>query len=205
MHKNSRVLFSMLLFLCVVLSGCGAKGSKLQAETTTICIDKDGTVTHQIVETFESEYYDVDSLTTMIEEEIKEYNSGKETASVLLDSVLETENDNGTKQVKVVMTYKNAKEYENFNQKTLFYGTISEALELGYDLDVSLVDLNDETKRIGKSEIEAMKESYLVICEEDVPISLEKKIVYMSNNRKIENKYLAGNSSTMENTYIIIK
>lgn len=206
MRKKFMALCCVLVGLAGALTGCSAKGSAVEVTTTTICIDEDGTVTHKIVEPFDKEYYDADALSSMIQEEIDEYNKEKGAQAVTLVSTEEvTDEESGERKAFVTMTYASAEDYQDFNGKLLFYGTVTEATEAGYDVNVSLKSAKDNTELIGKEEIEAMGNSHIVIYEENVQISLAKKILYTNPECEIINKYMATGNSTAVHTYIITK
>lgn len=206
MHKKSMVLCSILILLTGVFTACGAKGSKVEVESTTICIDEDGTVTHKIVEPFEKDYYNVDALSSMVEEEIREYNEEKGSEAVKLISAEEiTDENENVRKALVTITYASAEDYQEFNGKLLFYGTVAQAIDAGYDVNVSLKSIKDETKQIGREEIEAMGSSYMVIYEEDAQISLTKQILYTNPECEVKGKYMATGNSTAVHTYIITK
>lgn len=206
MHKKSLVLCCILAVFTGILAGCGAKGSAAQAESTTICIDEDGTVTHKIIEPFGKEYYNVEALSSMIQKEIEEYNEEKGTQAVSIVSAEEfADEETGERKAFVTMTYASAADYQDFNGKLLFYGTVAEAVEAGYDINVNLKNVKDDTKLIGKEEIEAMSSSHMVIYEEDVQISLAKQILYVNPECEVISKYMATGNSTAVHTYIITK
>lgn len=205
MHKKSMVLLSMLILIFSFLTGCSAKGSKAEVEATTICIDEDGTVTHKIIEPFDGEHYNVEALTSFVQEKIKEYNDEKGEEAVSLVSLEEITTEDGAKNVSVVMKYLTAEDYRDCNEKLLFYGTVSQAIEAGYDVHVELKSVKDESKCIGAEQIEAMGESHIVIYEENVQVSLAKPIQYINPECELINKYMATGNSTAVHTYIITK
>lgn len=205
MHKKSTVLLSMLILMFGFLTGCSAKGSEAEVDATTICIDEDGTVTHKIIEPFDGANHNVEALTSFIQEEIKEYNTEKGEEAVTLVSVEEITAEDGTKNVSVVMTYLTAEDYRDCNGKLLFYGTVSQAIEAGYDIHVELKSVKDDSKSIGAEQIKAMGESHIVIYEENVQISLTSPILYINPECELINKYMATGNSTAVHTYIITK
>lgn len=156
----------ILAVLAVMLTACGAKTDTEKAANAinTLTLEKDGSVQNIIIESFEQEYYDLDGLNTMIQDSIAEYKKQNPTAEITL---VASELMDG--QVCVTMKYDSSNSYMGYNNETLFAGTVQEAYSAGYDLDVTLRDVADETVSIGRDELLGMGERHIVIMELPTP------------------------------------
>lgn len=110
-----------------------AAGSPEVTETT-IEVKKNGQVVHTIIEDFSESYYNLDELESTIQQACDTYNASAGKEAVVLKAV--KENDDHT--VTVVMQYADASAYSAFNKLALFVGTVKDAFNAGYDLNVTL-------------------------------------------------------------------
>lgn len=176
--RKSLALVLAVFLLAAGMAGCGE--SSQTVTETTIELKKDGSVVHTIVEDFSAEpYYDIGKLQTMIQTACDEYNAGKQTGTVTLEEITE-ETGNGVWTVK--MLYPDASAYAGFNQSALFVGTVKEAYSAGYDMNVTLVSLQDDTQTIGKDDILGMGEKHMAIVREAVDVRVWNKVLYASGD-----------------------
>lgn len=140
---KKRVLAAVCIcFLIMMLAGCGGAGVPDTVETTTICIDKKGGVTYYLAGAFDREYYQLEELTTMAEKEAAEFCESAGASAVKVEKV-ELVPEGGD---KVVITYRfdGCEAFEGFNNSGLFYGTVGEAKDAGYAVDVVLTNEKGE-------------------------------------------------------------
>lgn len=188
----------ILAVLCAAsLTGCG---SAKDADITTIAVSKDGSLTNTIVEEFEKEYYDTEDLKEYTLDAVAAYNASGADRDV---SVSKVEEKDGV--VVLQMKYPNAENYAGFNGKVFFAGTIAEAYESGMELDVTLQDVSDKEKTVGKSEILQMGEKKIVIVQEDVALEVPGKILYASDGTEIMEAKRAVMHPGDELAYLIYK
>lgn len=181
-------ILSMALF-----SGCGMKDT---IDESTIQVNKDQSITGTLVEPFGESYYKLDELESMVNEEVGKYNKSAGDGAVTLGSVEMMDEQTA----KVVMTYKAASDYENFNQKTLFVGTVSDAKAKGYAF-VEMMAVNGEGT-ISEAQILEKGDSKLVITEEIGNVKVPGKITYLSGNADPVDKKTAAVKAE-EVTYIL--
>lgn len=197
-----KILALVLTFTCLMtgLSGCGSDDSAVTE--TTIEVKKDGSVVHTIVEDFSEAYYSVDELKNMIQSACDSYN-----ASAGADSVTVEEPQLTDGILSVRMKYRNAAAYAGFNKQALFVGTVKDAYSAGYDLDVSLVSLEDEDASIGREDILGMGEKHIAIVRESVDVKVWDKILYVSKDviRTGNNRIVMAASDANSLTYIIFE
>ena len=156
----------MLMLVAFALTGCGKSTDVTKSETTAIYVGKDGKVINTIVEDFSASYYNLDEMKAGIEEEVSEYNSTKgQDLITLQDTVKEDAN------VRVVMTYKDAASYADFNKMLFFYGSYKDIKAAGYSLPSTLVDSKGEKIDISK------------IAEDQMGVVMEEKIGFFSSGK----------------------
>ncbi|MCR4587699.1 MAG: hypothetical protein K5682_04760 [Lachnospiraceae bacterium] len=168
--KKARILLPVLLS-ALLLSACG----ETQITSTTIQIDQSGSITHTIIDSFQESYYDVSEMEEMAGKEAKEFNDSHGGDAVSVESVALEGSD-----VRLVMKYKDATSYSAFNSETLFFGTVEDAVNAGYDLDLSLIDLKDNTQYITRDEILAQGDKHIIITSESVHFITPSNLAYVS-------------------------
>ncbi|MBP3459009.1 MAG: hypothetical protein J6K58_07355 [Lachnospiraceae bacterium] len=169
--KKKRLLLAVTC-LTLLLGGC-AFGEDV--DTTTIIVDKKGTVVESIVEDFDKDYYNADDLEGMITKEIQDYNSTAGGEKVKLDSFELTEDG---KQVKVKIQYGSADDYKQMNERELFCGTVSDAYNAGYEF-VSMTD-QETGAAVSQGEVLELGNKKIVISEEALDIRVSGKITHVS-------------------------
>ena len=153
-----KILTGILMMICLsaVLSGCG---SDPKVTETTIEVKKNGSVIHTIVEDFSEEYYDLEELTALMLDSCDAYNEGA-----------------GKKAVSV------GDDYASFNGQALFAGSIKDAYNAGYTLDVTLQPAREGESPISKDDLLNMGEKNLIIVREAVAVRMWGKPLYYSQD-----------------------
>lgn len=193
MQKKRCALIGALL-ICTAelfcLTGCGEE--EAAGQVTNLQIGKNGIVTSNIVEDFGKDFYTIDRLETMLQEEINDYNASHPDAVSLQTVELFEEAEGG---VLVTLQYASCEDYAEFNGVELFYGTPSEAQAAGYSLNVELTDTDGNAANLSVEGILAIKDARILIIRQSAQVSrvsLPGKVLYMS-----EGTVLAG-SRTVE-------
>ena len=117
----------LILTVTCMLAGCGGEKTP---EVSSLSIDKEGKVSHQIVGQFEQEYYEKDGLMSLAQERVAEYCADNGEGSVVLGEVDEQDG-----KVLIHFDYASGADYSAFNGRELFLGTLEEAQGQGYNLD----------------------------------------------------------------------
>lgn len=205
-----------ILLISAFLCGCGEGGTEAQepsavnaASGTEIEVMKDGSIVETINEEFGEEYYDEMNLRDILLAEVESFNDGQEGESVIVDRF---ENTDGRLTVRV--KYPSADVYtayntDAYNHKTLFCGTIAEALDKGYNFDISLTDAKGE-KTIGKEDILGMGSSQILIAEFPSRVKVTGRILYVGENVAVSGKSQADmqsdeNGESLGRYYVIYK
>lgn len=199
------------LFAVFLLVGCG----KTTVEVTTIAIQKDGSIVHTMIEDFGEE--SVDTLQSMMAEKVAAYGSTSDAGDGIMVDAVEAEE--GT--VKVVMTYPDAEAFDGFMNMDVvtvdpalrapfFYGTVEDAYMQGFDLEISMQNVEGEGVLNGKSDILALGENKIIIYDNEmnlgapVQISAPEEPLYISDNVTVAGKKAVEISETDELAYILL-
>lgn len=205
--RKTKTAAVMILLAGLFLWGCGDNQSgdgDMEVEaaenlSAQVEVLKDGSITETLVEDFAEAYYDEESLRNMILAEVAEFNKSHGDAPVSVDR-LEREDGAVTAQI----TYPSAEIYsqyntDDYNEKKLFCGTVKDAYDAGYPLDVSMQDTKGENT-IGKQELLEMGEQYILISDSPMRVKVPGKIQYASGNVSVDGKGWALCSGDGENT-----
>lgn len=199
------------LFAVFLLVGCG----KTTVEVTTIAIQKDGSIVHTMIEDFGEE--SVDTLQSMMAEKVAAYGSTSGAGDGITVDAVEAEE--GT--VKVVMTYPDAEAFDGFMNMDVvtvdpalrapfFYGTVEDAYMQGFDLEISMQNVEGEGVLNGKSDILALGKNKIIIYDNEmnlgapVQISAPEEPLYISDNVTVAGKKAVEVSETDEPAYILL-
>ena len=171
--RKTKTAAAMVLLAGLILWGCGDSQSgdgDMEVEaaedlSAQVEVRKDGSITETLVEDFAEEYYDEESLRNMLLAEVAEFNKSHGDAAVSVDKL---EREDGA--VTVQLTYPSAEIYsqyntDDYNEKKLYCGTVKDAYDAGYPLDVSMQDTKGENT-IGKQELLEMGEQYILITDD---------------------------------------
>lgn len=198
--RNGLALILTIVMLTMGLAGCGSSGDSVVTDTT-IELKKDGRVIHTIVEDFSEDYYDLQELQELIQSACDSYNASAGADAVTVSDMTEEED-----VLTVRMAYKDAAAYAGFNKLALFAGTVKDAYNAGYDLDVTLYSIRDDSESIGKEEILGMGEKHIAIVREAVDVKVWNKVLYASGDvlpTGDSKTVMVGDSSAL--TYIIFE
>ena len=137
MRKNIIVLITVVLL--VGLGACGSSGDDDYAESTMV-VAKRGRVSERLIENFDKDYYSLDELKGEFETSISQYNDNIGGAEIRLKK-LEL---NGS-LLTVDLEFTGPSDYENFTGESLFVGTVKDAYDNGYTMDVTLKGVDKDS------------------------------------------------------------
>jgi len=180
-------ILCILMILAGSLAGCGgeksASGSGGGAERNVVEIKKDGAVTNTIEEELNPDYYDVEALKEFVVRESNQYNHDEGADKVSIKKI-----DMKDDMVTVTMECQTAEDFGMFNGYPFFYGTVAEAYEAGYNLDMQFRGGDGES--ITKDELLEMGSRRIVIVElpkdETLTVSTGSKILYYAGDAVTE-------------------
>ena len=198
-YRNKLLTIMLCMLLTFALCACGETE---KIDTSYLKIGNEGSVTSVIVEDFDKAYYTIEGLENMIQEEIFKYNETNQNAISLESTVVDKEKP---EIVTVTLKFAACDDYSNFNDVQLFYGTVEQALNEGYSLNVSLDSVADDGTSITMNDIASMSDSYILIMEENGKVLLPKKAVYISSGVTVINSKHIDVESTDGLSYVIMK
>lgn len=201
-RKNSRLrtaFWFMLILASVHLSGCGAGEVE---EGGSVSIQKDGSISVSITESFDKSYYDKDELQKKILTEAADYNRQTGTGSITVNKV-SVEKD----MALVEMSYGKAEDYAAFNDSVFFVGTPAQAEEKGYDLNTVLSGTKDAMETVGITDIRTMSEYTILITGGKEPVTLNGKAAYVSSNVTVSKnlKKVSFDKASEELAFVLYK
>ena len=198
------------LSLCAMLVGCGNnKDVNVPITTNTVEVTEEGRLIAYIVEDFDKDYYDVNELKSMVDEEIAAFNTAKANlvteaglTPVIVEKVAMAED--GSKKVVVALNFQNASLYADYMGKEAFLGTVSEAMEKGYVLDGMLSSVKNGDSLVGE-QLKKSQDKTILIIKDAVMVRPYNDVQYLSKNASITEEGFVNAQTKDELKYIIIK
>lgn len=189
-------LFALLIMCICLLAGCKKAYTTLSGnvETNTILVKEDGKVQTAIVEDFDKEYYDQDTLKAFIEATVSDFNTltGENTVKVGSLKI----ND---EVAKVLFTYKDMDTYASFNDVEAKFMTVEEA-DANNLLPETFYDVKG-TEEVSKSKILEKGKYKVIVLNEEYDVVVDGKIKYYSGAVPINSKTV---QTTGKETSIIV-
>lgn len=187
-----------MILLLVPLSGCGIISRSY--DESFIRILDDGRVESVIVSDFPEDEYNIDAFKDMVYSEMASYNSSHERGSVKLKNASVKEG-----KISVVMQYKSAEDYADFNGSDLFYGTVYEAISKGLPDNVVLKNtLGNNT--VTNDNLSDLGFYHMLIIDEATKVIMPSSVLYASANVELLGADTAQMSDESSGTaYLIIK
>jgi len=205
MSKCRRGRLALGILAMLLLTGCGQAKLPDKIDEPTIAIDGEGRVTSYLVELFDKEYYDITELTSMAISEAAEYNTGKQAESGVPVTVEKVEElKDGSQKIVVTYKYDGAETFSDFNGSILFYGTVKEAMDAGYDLAGSLKSVKDGSMISGE-QVMGDSEKHVVITQEKVRIYCPQKVAYISEGAVYEKDGSVDATQASDTVVILMK
>lgn len=188
MKKIMAMLMSIVLTLGLAACGHTVGDIDLESGQSAIYIQKDGTVSYAVSESFDKDYYDDDELKKEIESEVKAYNESSDASvedAITLDS-FKVSKKVATLSLDFATTYDllNYMLDKNRIDKDKFYiGTIdsNENCKISGDF----VEPGKKDKIKAKT-IKNMTDKNILIVDEQYKVQIDGHVLYTSENCKID-------------------
>ncbi len=181
----------LALTAACMLVGCGTDKTP---DVSSLSINKDGKVSHQIVGQFEQDYYEKDGLSSLAQERAAEYCADNGEGSVVLRDVDEQDG-----KVRIDFEYASDKDYSTFNNRTLFVGSLEEAAGLDFNLDyVAFVSPKGQPMEVGGIEEPEKKKVAIIGMKptEELLVNTYGKVLYINQSADTDlDVSFAGKSS----------
>ncbi|MDE6621064.1 MAG: hypothetical protein K2K74_11380 [Lachnospiraceae bacterium] len=215
--KIGKSIMLILCFCMLGLTACGevihqgnesnAVTDEVAATLSSLSIEKDGSISSTIIENFIESYYNEDDLKSMIESAIDEYKADNVTAQIELKNFKVKDG-----VTNITIEYGDYQTYAGFDREDFFAGTIRDANMAGYDLDVTLKSVADNTT-VSKPELLGMGDSHIVFFEyteepevlEQLRINCYDEILYVNDEVTVVGKKSADISSSKGCKIIVFK
>lgn len=182
-HNITKKVISAMLsgVLMLSLAGCG-KAAKLPETVvnTSLVVEKNGKVVSYLVNTFDKDFYSLDGLTQMVQEEAEEFNAAHGDAAEPPMAVKTVQMLEEGATVQVVQEFADTESYADYNEQELFYGTRVEALAEGISVDLGLVSAADGTPAEEQKLNKALDKNHMIITNASAYIYCPYPVLYLS-------------------------
>ncbi|MDE6845963.1 MAG: hypothetical protein K2J99_09380 [Lachnospiraceae bacterium] len=169
----------IILIVLAITSGIVGCGSEKTPDVKSISIGKDGMIAHQIVGGFE-ENYDMDEIEKLASDRVAEYCADNGADSVMLESVDQTDG-----KVLIKLNYATAQDYNDFNHREMFVGTVAEADQQGYQLEnIAFISADGKPMEIGYIEDHDKTQIAIIGTKptEEMVVNIYGKILYINQS-----------------------
>lgn len=193
------IIAIMMVLILVCLGACASEGDGDYAEST-IVVAKRGRISERIIESFDKDYYNLDELQSEFESSVSQYNDNIGSEEIRLKKI----ELNGT-LLTVDLEFTGPSDYENFTGESLFVGTVGDAYDNGYSMDVTLKGV-EKGDKIEKVQIMGLSDKNIIIMSEHVRVRTFDDIAYVSANVDVVSDKEARILSESDGlAYIILK
>lgn len=164
----------VLIVAAGLLTGCG---KSLEADRDTVYIQKKGNVVSAAIADFDKDYYDEEELKKYVDERVADYQEQHGEDSVSIDKFSVEEG-----VAKLYINYKGYEEYQDFNEVTLFSGTVPQALAEGFDFNTEFTEIKggEAAGTVSKDKI-TDTDAKVIILSEKVDVKVDGTIQYVSS------------------------
>lgn len=191
--------------LTVFLAGCGGTKVPDIIKAPTVSVSEKGQISAWLVEDFAKEYYSLSELAAMAAKEAAEFNAAAGGAGAAAVTVEKVETLPGNEK-KVVVSYRfdGWESYTAFSEGTLFYGTVGEALQKGYDSGVVLKSVADGTLLAGE-QLKQAADKYVIITDVKADIYCPAKVTHVSGGAALNEDGSVDTAGAEQTVYILLK
>ena len=147
---------------------------------TSLVVEKDGKVVSYLVNMFDKDFYSLDGLTQMVQEEAEEFNAAHADAAEPPMAVKTVQMLGDGATVQVVQEFTDTESYADYNEQELFYGTRVEALAEGISVDLGLVSAADGTPAEEQKLNKALDKNHMIITNASAYIYCPYPVLYLS-------------------------
>ncbi|MBO4904249.1 MAG: hypothetical protein J5367_03410 [Lachnospiraceae bacterium] len=173
LNRKSLIPVILLILLSAL---CACSGSEDDYAETVIVVGKKGNISEKIVESFSKDYYDIEELKAEFVQSVSDYNESIGSEEIKLKDI-----ELKDSKVYVTVDFNGPSDYEHFVGESMFVGTVNEAYDNGYTMDVTLKGV-DNGDKIGKVQIMGMIDKDIVILSEHSRVRTYRDIAYVSAN-----------------------
>lgn len=177
-------LCAIFLFGSLFLASCNNKDDSLTISDltrNTLLINAEGNLQEGIVEDFNKSYYEKTNLEEYIEDQIEDYNlvNGKNSVKKVSLSI-------NSKKAKLILKYKDFKDYVKFNDTTASYLTATQAKESNL-LPEQYIDAKDSAQVDKDTALKGDNYKVLIISD-PYNVEVSGKVLYYYNAALLNSK-----------------
>ncbi len=201
--KKSGVIAGCFLFLMILTVGCGKITLPEQIMTSTIAVSATGQVDYWLVERFEKDYYDVEELRQMVQNETDAFNAEHAGEGGNAMTFAGLERMPSGESVRLHLIFRDASCYKAYTGNELFYGTIAQAKAAGYQVGENLITVRNGAAA-DAAKVSGMDRRHVLIVQEKVQIYGPRMPIYVSSGCVVEEDGALTPAKDMEgNIYLI--
>lgn len=209
-RKRAVVLLTALGACVSILAGCSGETTEEPIRTSTIVLAADGSFIQCRVEDFDREDYQLSELDGMIRQEVQDYvgEAAGDGQAVAVEQVSSLEENDA--QAMVALRFAGSEVYKDYRAQVdrqsceLFYGTVQEALEAGYDLAGELQDVKKGTA-LTSEQLAKIGGNRVLIFEEAMQIRCPSRVLYTSGNVRITDAGYVDGTEGEGLKYVVMK
>lgn len=169
---KKKQIVGLLLTAVMCLAGC----SNAVIETDTLSLSKDGTATYTIISDFSEDYYDLEELKVMAQDEVTAYGSGVQiTEAVVEEGILNFQ-----------YAFDSLSHYAGFMETSCYQETVEQAIKAGYKADTHLASAKDGSTILMNDE--KIQRHRLFVWNEAVTVRCSGNVLYYSGNLRLKGK-----------------
>ena len=191
-------LFFILLALVPVLAlaGC-AEYSDADPLKDCVRLCSDGKLEAVLVRDFSGGDYDETGLVSFVEEELAAFNSGDGADIVSL-----TGHSVKDGSVSVELKFSGSESFNRYMGSEVFYGSVQEAYDAGYNFSQALSKAGDPERIIGKQDLMNMADKRVFILKGDMRVTVPDDIEYYTQAMKAVDAKTVESQTT--GTYFVL-
>ncbi len=206
--RRAGKLVAGLCLAALLCAGCGQEQGPATVKENALVISDKGEVTAFVVGELDRSYYDREELANMARAEADAFNERYKTGEQALVSVEQVEPLEETGKVVVTYHFDSADSYSQFmgqyEDSSLFYGTVAEAASRGYLSGAGLADVKDGTS-LTEEGLKQHGERYLVITSAKASVYCPAKVTHVSKGAAMNEDNSVGTFQAEGTVYILLK
>ncbi len=160
----------------------------------TVYYKLDGSIEYTIISEFAKVYYDLEEVTAMAEKEVEEFEGRIQVKSAEVEEGILT----------MVYAIQDVDTYNEYFDTKNFYGTVQDALDLGYDLGENIVGVDERGGYPIK--VEEVLDHTILIWGDDIIVRTGKQVAYHKEGVELVNHFDSyGDMEVSDQYYVIIE
>lgn len=181
---NKLKVFLPVFILALLIYGCSSNiEADYEFHRSCIKVNEDGSIILTMKDVFDKDYYNESELVDMVNQEIYAFNSENGSDKIKLGN----HSVNG-QDVMLELIFADIDAYNKYNpNENLYLGTISGAINEGYDLNRSLSVAGKSGSTIGKNDLNNMKDNNVIIIKTPYSVQTPGKVTYYSQGMEYIN------------------